>query len=92
MNQVFQEICYLMRMKPKEVIIYEAFLITRINEIEKVISSHFSLLADCFKAKLKKRFEKEAKSREDLGIVLSLQAKQEKFDEEEKAYKNDPSM
>lgn len=92
MFQVFQEICYLMRMKPHEVITYEAFLVRRQKEIEKVISSHFRLLADCFKAKLKKKFEKEAKNREDLGIILSLEAKLKKKEEEEMAFINDKSM
>lgn len=79
-------------MKPNEVLTYEAFLVKRTSEIEQVISSHFLLLKDCFKEKLRKRFQKDEIVRNDLGIVLSLQAKLKLKETEELAYINDPSM
>ena len=70
MYAVFQETCYLHRMKPNEVLDYEVFLANRIVKIEEVVTKLFQLLDDVFIAHKQEQFEKKMIATKGHGINM----------------------
>ena len=63
MKTVFQEICFVNRIKAVLVQKHYKFLLKKKKDIEKVIDSHFNLIKDPLIQKCKSEFEKEKKER-----------------------------
>ena len=68
MFAVYQETCYLHRMKPDEVLKYEDFLDRRIKAIEDVVRRHFEWLDKVFEKKKQDEFDNEIKKTKAHGI------------------------